>query len=140
MGDSKGTADIEYATHEEAEKAIKEMNSKWLITINIINVICYIEADINGVTVDVKYKPRKRQASSLMRMGRRNANITLRRTKIRRQIARRRAVNNHSRGGRRRTLWNDDNHQRRRRNRMNGNGSIKYRRFKNSLGTRRRRN
>jgi hypothetical protein len=113
-----------------------------IITINIVNVICYIEADINGVTVDVKYKPRKRQASSSMRMGRRNANVTLRRTKIRRQIARRRVVNNnnHSRGGRRRTLGNDDNHQRRRRNRMNGNGSIKYRRFKNSLGTRRRRN
>ena len=107
----------------------------------LLYVTCYIEADINGVTVDVKYKPRKRQVSSLMRMGRRNGNVTLRRTKIRRQIARRRVVNNHSRGGRRRTLGNEnDNHQRRRRNRMSGKGSsIKYRRFKNSLGTRRRR-
>jgi RNA recognition motif-containing protein len=33
MGNSKGTADIEYATHEEAEKAIKEMNSKCLYVI-----------------------------------------------------------------------------------------------------------
>ena len=78
-----------------------------------------------------------------MRMNRRNngrtANVTLRRTKMRRQIARRRVVNNHSRGGRRRTLGHDDN-QRRRRNRMSGNGNIKYRRFKTSLGTRRRRN
>jgi hypothetical protein len=74
------------------------------------------------------------------RMNRRNANVTLRRTKMRRQIARRRVVNNHSRGGgRRRIIGNDDN-QRRRRNRMVGNGNIKYRRFKNTLGTRRRRN
>ena len=28
MGDSQGTADIEYETHEEAENAIKKLNSK----------------------------------------------------------------------------------------------------------------
>ena len=70
LGASKGLADIEFSTHEECEKAIKEIDN----------------AEINGVKVRVKYAPnrypkysRRTRSAGVQRRNLRKANRSNRR-------------------------------------------------------------
>jgi RNA recognition motif-containing protein len=70
LGASKGLADIEFSTHEECEKAIKEIDN----------------AEINGVKVRVKYAPnrypkysRRTRSAGVQRRNLRKANRNNRR-------------------------------------------------------------
>lgn len=62
MGQSKGLADIEFSSHEECEKAIQKLDN----------------ADINGVSLRVKYAPNQ------SRMGRRTRSAGIQRRNLRR--------------------------------------------------------
>jgi RNA recognition motif-containing protein len=80
LGASKGLADIEFSTHEECEKAIKEIDN----------------AEINGVKVRVKYAPnrfpkfsRRTRSAGVQRRNLRKANRTNRRGLRTRRTARR---------------------------------------------------
>ena len=79
-GASKGLADIEFSTHEECEKAIKEIDN----------------AEINGVKVRVKYAPnrfpkfsRRTRSAGVQRRNLRKANRNNRRGLRTRRTARR---------------------------------------------------
>ena len=63
LGASKGIADVEFATHEECEKAINRLDN----------------AEINGVRIRVKYAP-----SQTNRYGRRNRSAGVQRRNLRR--------------------------------------------------------
>ena len=80
LGASKGLADIEFSTHEECEKAIKEIDN----------------AEINGVKVRVKYAPnrfpkfsRRTRSAGVQRRNLRKANRNNRRGLRTRRTARR---------------------------------------------------
>ena len=80
LGASKGLADIEFSTHEECEKAIKEIDN----------------AEINGVKVRVKYAPnrfpkfsRRTRSAGVQRRNLRRANRMNRRGLRTRRTARR---------------------------------------------------
>ena len=80
LGASKGLADIEFSTHEECEKAIKEIDN----------------AEINGVKVRVKYAPnrfpkfsRRTRSAGVQRRNLRKANRSNRRGLRTRRTARR---------------------------------------------------
>ena len=80
LGASKGLADIEFSTHEECEKAIKEIDN----------------AEINGVKVRVKYAPnrfpkfsRRTRSAGVQRRNLRKANRNNRRGLGTRRTARR---------------------------------------------------
>ena len=80
LGASKGLADIEFSTHEECEKAIKEIDN----------------AEINGVKVRVKYAPnrfpkfsRRTRSAGVQRRNLRRANRNNRRGLRTRRTARR---------------------------------------------------
>ena len=80
LGASKGLADIEFSTHEECEKAIKEIDN----------------AEINGVKVRVKYAPnrfpkfsRRTRSAGVQRRNLRKANRNNRRGRRTRRTARR---------------------------------------------------
>ena len=91
LGASKGLADIEFSTHEECEKAIKEIDN----------------AEINGVKVRVKYAPnrfpkfsRRTRSAGVQRRNLRKANRNNRRG-LRTRRAARRGIRDRTSSGRR---------------------------------------
>ena len=91
LGASKGLADIEFSTHEECEKAIKEIDN----------------ADINGVKVRVKYAPnrypkytRRTRSAGVQRRNLRKENRSNRRRLRSRRTGRRRTSDRTSTGRR----------------------------------------
>ena len=94
LGASKGLADIEFSTHEECEKAIKEIDN----------------AEINGVKVRVKYAPnrfpkfsRRTRSAGVQRRNLRKANRNNRRGLRTRRTARR-GIRDRTSSGRRTEL------------------------------------
>ena len=114
MGVSKGTADIEFQNHEDAEKARSNLN----------------QAEINGVTVSVLYsnRPIRRRNST------NGANRTSRKIGLRRR-GRTGGLRRRNQGGLRNNRRNNNG---RRRSNNNAGGNNRRRLFRNSLGRRRR--
>jgi len=115
MGVSKGTADIEFQNHDEAEKARSNLN----------------QAEINGVTVSVLYsnRPLRRRNSS------NSGNRITRKIGLRRRRGRTTGTRRRNGGGLRSNRRNNNG---RRRTNNNNAGNNRRRVFRNSLGRRRR--
>ena len=114
MGVSKGTADIEFQNHEDAEKARSNLN----------------QAEINGVTVSVLYSTRPVRRRNSTNSG----NRTSRKIGLRRR-GRTGGLRRRNQGGLRNNRRNNNG---RRRTNNNAGGNNRRRLFRNSLGRRRR--
>lgn len=119
MGGSKGTADIEYESHEDAEKALGKLNSKQYF-------INFLDAEIDGEVMKIAYAVQKRKLGT--RKGR-NSSFNGR-------------VRKYSRGERpqRRTRGrrNSSGTQQRKRKTSSSGNTRRVQRFKKTIGRKRR--